>query len=101
MSGERILVVDDEQSMTEFLSILLSKEGYRVLAANSGPEALQKIKEIHVDVVITDIKMPGIDGIEVLEGIKQIDPTVPVIIMTAYGTMESAVKAMKLGAFDI
>ncbi len=100
MSGERILVVDDEQSMTEFLSILLSKEGYRVLAANSGPEALQKIKEIRVDAVITDIKMPGIDGIEVLEGIKKIDQSIPVIIMTAFASRQSAINAVNKGAFS-
>ncbi len=99
MKSERILVVDDEQSMTEFLSILLSKEGYRVLTANTGSEALQKARELPLDLVITDIKMPGMDGIMVLEGVKRIDDTVPVIIMTAFASRQSAIDAVNKGAF--
>jgi DNA-binding NtrC family response regulator len=99
MTGEHILVVDDEQSMAEFLSILLTKEGYRVLTSNSGQEALDKAREIRMDCVITDIKMPGIDGIAVLEGIKKIDPSIPVIIMTAFASRQSAIDAVNKGAF--
>jgi len=99
MTGEHILVVDDEQSMAEFLSILLTKEGYRVVTSNSGQEALDKAREIRMDCVITDIKMPGIDGIAVLEGIKKIDPSIPVIIMTAFASRQSAIDAVNKGAF--
>jgi DNA-binding NtrC family response regulator len=100
MTGEHILVVDDEQSMTEFISILLGKDGYRVVTANSGQEAIEKAADIRIDCVITDIKMPGIDGISVLEGIKRIDPSIPVIIMTAYASRQSAIDAVNKGAFQ-
>ncbi len=100
MTGEHILVVDDEQSMTEFISILLGKDGYRVTAVNSGVEALEKAQETRVDCVITDIKMPGIDGIAVLDGIKRIDPSIPVIIMTAFASRQSAIDAVNKGAFQ-
>ncbi len=100
MTGEHILVVDDEQSMTEFISILLGKEGYRVTAVNSGAEALDKAQESRVDCVITDIKMPGIDGIAVLDGIKKLDPSIPVIIMTAFASRQSAIDAVNKGAFQ-
>ncbi|HWN81882.1 MAG TPA: sigma-54 dependent transcriptional regulator [Candidatus Udaeobacter sp.] len=100
MIGEHILVVDDEQSMTEFISILLGKDGYRVVTANSGQEAIEKATDMRIDCVITDIKMPGIDGISVLEGIKRIDPSIPVIIMTAYASRQSAIDAVNKGAFQ-
>ena len=100
MTGEHILVVDDEQSMTEFISILLGKDGYRVVTANSGQEAIEKATDMRIDAVITDIKMPGIDGISVLEGIKRIDPSIPVIIMTAYASRQSAIDAVNKGAFQ-
>jgi len=84
MAGEKILVVDDEASMTQFLSIVLKKEGYQVTAVNSGSEALERAKSETFDVAITDFKMPGADGIEVLSSLKKIDPNLPVILMTAY-----------------
>ena len=100
MPAEKILVVDDEQSMTQFLAIVLRKEGYQVETVNSGRDALDKAKSDAFDVVITDIKMPGIDGIQVLQGIKKIDPAIPVVIMTAYASQQSAIDAVNLGAFQ-
>jgi DNA-binding NtrC family response regulator len=100
MPTEKILVVDDEQSMTQFLSIVLRKEGYSVVTVNNGRDALEKVKTEGFDVVITDIKMPGMDGIQLLHGIKKHDPALPVIIMTAYASQQSAIDAVNLGAFQ-
>jgi DNA-binding NtrC family response regulator len=100
MAAEKILVVDDEQSMTQFLGIVLRKEGYQVFATGSGKDALEKVRSEGFDVVITDIRMPGMDGIQLLEGIKKIDPTLPVVIMTAYASQQSAIDAVNLGAFQ-
>jgi len=100
MPAERILVVDDEQSMTQFLGIVLRKEGYTVTTVNNGREALDKVKAETPDVVITDIKMPGMDGIQLLQGIKKHDPSIPVVIMTAYASQQSAIDAVNLGAFQ-
>ena len=100
MPAEKILVVDDEQSMTQFLGIVLRKEGYQVVTVNNGREALEKVKTEGPDVVITDIKMPGMDGIQLLQGIKKHDPGIPVVIMTAYASQQSAIEAVNLGAFQ-
>ena len=95
----RILVVDDEESMCKYLSILLKKEGYEVITANSGQEALQVFESTPLDLVMTDIQMPKMDGIQLLKGIKGMDPSIPVIIMTAYASEQSAIEAVNLGAF--
>jgi len=100
MSAEKILVVDDEQSMTQFLSIVLRKEGYQVVTVNNGKDALEKVRGETFDVVITDIKMPGMDGIQLLTGIKKHDATLPVVIMTAYASQQSAIDAVNMGAFQ-
>jgi DNA-binding NtrC family response regulator len=100
MATEKILIVDDEQSMTQFLGIVLRKEGYQVASTNSGKDALEKVRGESFDAVITDIRMPGMDGIQLLEGIKKIDPTLPVVIMTAYASQQSAIDAVNLGAFQ-
>jgi len=100
MAGERILVVDDEESMREFLSLLLRKEDYRVTATADGSEAIRLVKETNFDTVITDIKMPGVDGLDVLSGLKEIDPGLPVIIMTAFPSQQSAIEAVNRGAFQ-
>src|ERR1051326_5497953 len=97
---DRILIVDDDASMLQFLSILLAKDGHEVLTASSGREALELAPEQAVGVVGTDIKMPGMDGIAVLEGIKKIDPAVPVVIMTAFTSQETAIQALNKGAFQ-
>ncbi len=100
MPAEKILVVDDEQSMTQFLGIVLRKEGFEVVTVNNGREALERVKSEQPDVVITDIKMPGMDGIQLLQGIKKHDPGIPVVIMTAYASQQSAIEAVNLGAFQ-
>ena len=100
MPAEKILVVDDEQSMTQFLSIVLRKEGFHVTAVSNGRDALDKVKSDNFDVVITDIKMPGMDGIQLLNQIKKHDPSLPVVIMTAYASQQSAIDAVNHGAFQ-
>ena len=100
MAAEKILVVDDEQSMTQFLGIVLRKEGYQVTTVNSGREALDKIRMEPFDVVLSDIKMPGMDGIQVLQAIKKHDPNIPVVLMTAFASQQSAIDAVNLGAFQ-
>jgi two-component system response regulator PilR (NtrC family) len=99
MAGEKILIIDDEKSMCQFLSIMLRKEGYEITAYTDPKRAVQAFRESHFDVVITDIKMPGMDGIEVLTEVKKVDPSVPVIIMTAYASQKSAIEAVNRGAF--
>ncbi len=100
MAEDRILVVDDEESMCQYLAILLRKEGYIVKTVNSGVQALQMISEQKIDLVMTDIQMPKMDGIQLLKGIKALDPATPVIIMTAYASEQSAIDAVNLGAFS-
>ena len=100
MQGHPILVIDDEPEMRAALSHSLTRNGYEVEIASSGIEALEKFKNDDFEVVITDIKMPVMSGMQVLEQIKKISPHIPVIMMTAYGTIDNAVKAMKEGASD-
>ena len=95
-----ILVVDDELSMREFLNILLEKEGYAVTTASDATSALDQLKDQDFDLVISDIKMPGLGGLSLLERIKEMNSSTPVIMITAYASPENAVIAMKNGAFD-
>ncbi len=97
---ETILVVDDEKNYLLVLKELLVEEGYEVLTAQSGADALAILNETELDLVVTDMKMPGMSGLELLEKSKQRDPQLPVVMMTAFGTVEKAVEAMKKGAFD-
>ncbi|HEY5132814.1 MAG TPA: sigma-54 dependent transcriptional regulator [Candidatus Krumholzibacteriaceae bacterium] len=99
MAGEKILIVDDEKSMCQYMSIMLRKGGYDVKTVHNGKKALQEIKESSFDVVITDIRMEGMDGIELLGAIKATNPTLPVIIMTAYASTKTAIDALNRGAF--
>jgi two-component system, NtrC family, response regulator PilR len=99
MAGERILIVDDEKSMCQYLSIMLKKEGYQVKTVHNGAKAVSEVKGGSYDVVITDIRMEGMDGIEVLSSVKEIDPHIPVIIMTAYASQKTAIDALNKGAF--
>ncbi len=96
----RILVVDDEGSIVLLLSRILSQEGYAVRTALSGPEALKVISGFSPNLVITDLKMPGMSGIELMKKVRKIHPETDFIIMTAFATVENAVQAMKEGAFD-
>jgi two-component system nitrogen regulation response regulator NtrX len=95
-----ILVVDDEETIIQSLNGILTDEGYDVVSANSGADALEKIEEVMPELVLLDIWMPGIDGIEVLVKIKETSPNLPVVMMSGHGTIETAVKATKLGAYD-
>lgn len=96
----RILLVDDEKDFVEMLTLRLQEIGEEVLQAYSGLESLEKLKETEIDVVILDVKMPGMDGIETLQEIKKRHPLVEVIMLTGHGTIETAVQGMKLGAYD-
>ena len=100
MAGERILIVDDEKSIRTTLAAILNDEGYRPIAAGSGPEALARIGEEVPDVVILDIWLPDMDGIDTLAELKRQWPELPVIMVSGHGTIETAVKATKLGAYD-
>lgn len=95
-----ILVVDDERGMRELLTIMLQKEGFDVTSAGSGQGALENISQSTYDIVITDIKMPHITGIDVLKAVKETSPETIVIMITAYASTETAMDAMKLGAYD-
>jgi len=97
---KKILIVDDELNMRLVLSAMLKKEGFDVSAAANGREALQILQSINVAVVITDLKMPDIDGMELLTRIAERYPEIPVIMITAHGTIATAVEALKKGAFD-
>jgi two-component system NtrC family response regulator len=96
---ETILIVDDEKNYPLILSAVLEEEGFETLTANSGQKALEILKNSDVDLVLTDMKMPAMDGIELLENIKKIDSDLPVIMMTAHGTVEKAVEATQKGAY--
>jgi len=100
MAGERILIVDDEKGIRTTLSGILSDEGYRPLAVGSGPEALARIGEEVPELVVLDIWLPDMDGIDILDEIKRQWPELPVIMISGHGTIETAVKATKLGAYD-
>ncbi|OQX23286.1 MAG: DNA-binding response regulator [Desulfobacteraceae bacterium IS3] len=97
---ETVLIVDDEKNYPLILAAVLEEEGFETMTANSGHEAIEILKNSDVDLVLTDMKMPGMDGIELLENVKAKDPELPVIMMTAYGTVEKAVEAMQKGAYN-
>jgi two-component system nitrogen regulation response regulator NtrX len=99
MSGT-VLVVDDEKSILESLEGILSDEGFEVITAESGVEALEKIQEVIPDLILLDIWMPGMDGIETLQKIKEGYPHLQVVVMSGHGNIETAVKATKIGAYD-
>ena len=95
-----ILIVDDERSILELLSVILKKEGYAVLVNPGTPSIYEDIEQKEFDLVISDIKMPQVDGMEVLRRVKAEKPTVPVIMITAYASVKQAVEALRLGAMD-
>ena len=98
---EQILVVDDEKSMLEFLEYVLEKEGYTVSSVQDGQKALELLSEkTGFDLVISDLRMPELDGLELLKASQKIDPEIPFIFMTAYASSDTAIEALKLGAFD-
>jgi len=97
---KKILVVDDDSLLRDFLSETLNRSGYWVDLASSGEEALEKIRSEDYDVILSDVRMPNMDGMELLKTTKDFLPDAKVVMMTAYGTVQNAVEAMKLGAFD-
>ena len=96
----RILVVDDEQSMRELLAIVLRREGYDVLLADNGHAAVNLLEHETVDVLISDINMPDMSGVEVLRAAKKVDQDILGIMITAFASTETAIEAMRLGACD-
>lgn len=97
---EKILIVDDERSMRDILSIMLKRAGYDVTLASDGDEAIAQLEKELFDLVITDLKMPKVGGLEVLKAVKELSPESVVLIITAFASADSAVEAMKLGAYD-
>ena len=95
-----ILLVDDEPRLADVLTVAIEQLGYRVLAANDGDKALHLLETETVDLLLTDLKMPGMSGRELLRESKQRQPGLPVIVMTAYSSVKDAVEVIKEGAFD-
>src|SRR3990172_5849615 len=100
MEPETVLVVDDDPKILFAFRQVLKKEGFRSLVARDGEEALKKISEKMPDLIFMDITMPRLDGLEVLKKVKEIRESAPVVIITGYGTMKTAVRAVQLGAFE-
>jgi two-component system response regulator PilR (NtrC family) len=96
----RILVVDDEESIREFLDIMLRKEGYEVTCVEDGQKAIDTLKKKSFDLLISDLQMPNVTGIELLKHCRETYPDLLFMMITAFGTAESAVEAMKMGAYD-
>ena len=96
----KILIVDDEKAIRESVSLVLSEEGHETDVAASGQEALEILNQDNIDVLITDLKMPGMDGMELVKQSLQICPQTSVIIITAHASVESAIEALRMGAFD-
>jgi len=97
---KRVLVVDDEAKMRRALQILLGKLGLQAVAAEDGEAALAALASEQIDLVLTDVRLPGMSGIDLLERLRENDASIPVVVLTAYGTIQDAVRAMRLGAFD-
>src|SRR6478609_4517660 len=95
-----ILIIDDEKAIRKTLGEILSYEGYKIEEASDGEEGLKKFKEKAFDVVLCDIKMPKLDGIEFLDKARESNPDIPIIMISGHGTIETAVEAVKKGAFD-
>ncbi len=97
---QQVLIVDDEPNLRKILSAQLSRDGYDVLTAEDGEQGLQILKEHHIDLVVTDLKMPKVDGMSLMREALREDPELPIVMITAHGTVDTAVEALKLGAFD-
>lgn len=96
----RVLIIDDEKNIRMMLTKCLTAEGYGVTAANDGEQGIAEFQKGGYQIVLLDMKMPGLNGMEVLKRLKELDAGIPIIMMTAFGTIESAVEAMQLGAVD-
>src|SRR5580692_10857301 len=97
---KQVLIVDDEVNLRKILSAQLSRDGYDVLTAEDGEQGLQLLKEHHIDLVVTDLKMPKVDGMTLLKRALEEEPELPIVLITAHGTIDTAVEALKTGAFD-
>ena len=97
---KQVLIVDDEPNLRKILSAQLARDGYDVITAEDGEQGLGLLKENHIDLVITDLKMPKVDGMTLLREALREDPDLPIVMITAHGTVETAVEALKIGAFD-
>ena len=97
---DTILVIEDKESMLDMLKQTLEAESYRVILARDGAEGIKRLTDERIALVLTDLKLPKKDGFEVLKAVKEDNPLLPVIVMTAFGTIETAVKAVKQGAYD-
>ncbi len=97
---KQVLIIDDEPNLRRILSAQLTRDGYDVLTAEDGEQGLHLLREHHIDLVVTDLKMPKIDGMTLLKTALEEDPELPVVIVTAHGTIDTAVEALKSGAFD-
>ncbi len=100
MKDYNILIIDDEKSQRDILSGYLKKKGFNVFSAESGRDGIKIVGENVIDIILSDYKMPEMTGIEVLENVLKINPEISFVIITAYGTVENAVKAMRIGAYD-
>jgi len=100
MSGERVLLVDDEEVFVEALALRLQSRGLLVETAESGTVALEKAQEQSFDAVVLDLAMPGMDGLETLQRLREQNPDLQIILLTGHGTVQKGVEAMKLGALD-
>src|SRR5580698_4552030 len=97
---KQVLIVDDEPNLRKILSAQLSRDGYDVLTAEDGQQGLAILRDHHIDLVVTDLKMPKVDGMSLLRQALAEDPDLPVVMITAHGTVDTAVEALKIGAFD-
>lgn len=100
MDENKLLIIDDEENIRKMLKQSLETDGYRIDLALNGEEGFEKVKEANYDLILLDLNLPGMDGIEVLEKLRENDISTPVLIVTGYGSVDSAVKVMKLGAID-
>jgi two-component system response regulator AtoC len=97
---KQVLIVDDEPNLRKILSAQLTRDGYDVLTAEDGEQGLQLLREHHIDLVVTDLKMPKVDGMTLLKRALEEEPELPIVLITAHGTIDTAVEALKTGAFD-
>ncbi|PIU42297.1 MAG: hypothetical protein COS99_01035 [Candidatus Omnitrophica bacterium CG07_land_8_20_14_0_80_42_15] len=99
-TNKKILIIDDEPQLVESIAVRLKASGYAVSTAPDGVSGINKFKEAEPDLVILDIMMPGLSGLDTLRELKQLNSGVPVIMLTAYGTPQSAIESLRLGAYD-
>ncbi len=97
---KQVLIVDDEPNLRKILAAQLSRDGYDVMTAEDGEQGLQMLRDHHIDLVVTDLKMPKVDGMTLLREALREDPELPIVMITAHGTVDTAVEALKIGAFD-